>query len=81
MYTAFSKEEVLSWMLYQLSQHEKFTNNIKTIITDEDHSFINAFRSWMIRVKLDRQITLNFLNKLLKYGLNKEQREIANNML
>ena len=45
LYAASGHENVLTWMLHQLSKLEQFRPMITTIITDEDHSFINAFNN------------------------------------
>lgn len=93
MYTALANEETLFWMLSQLSTHHEFCDNIQTLITDEDHSFINAFNKWLedINQGNDYHIVINhilcalhksrnFSKKLTKYGLNKEQREAAKDL-
>ena len=62
---------------------------ITTIITDEDHSFINAFNNWLKDInqlgdhKIINHILCSFhkaknlAKKLTKYGLNEEQKSIA----
>lgn len=93
MYTASANEEVLLWMLNKISMFPDFLTNIRAIITDEDHAFISAFKSWIETIKqsTSNQINVNhilcalhksrnFAKKLLKYGLSKAQREIAKNL-
>lgn len=91
LYAASGNEDVLKWMLHQLADLEQFRNKISTIITDEDHEFINAFDNWIKEINAsDEHIIINhilcafhksknFVKKLVKYGLNAEQRAVAEN--
>ena len=89
LYAASGNENFLTWMLHQLSKLEQFRSMITTIITDEDHSFINAFNNWLKDInqlgdhKIINHILCSFhkaknlAKKLTKYGLNEEQKSIA----
>ncbi|KAK8887807.1 hypothetical protein M9Y10_038864 [Tritrichomonas musculus] len=88
MYAASAKEDVLYWLLNTLSIYPDFILNIMTIITDEDHSFINAFKKWVSSIKKPNvnhvicalHKSRNFSNKLIKYVFSKTQRALLKNL-
>lgn len=93
MYSSMTNEETLSWLLCEIWRIIGPLGILKTIITDEDHAFIAAFRSFMTRVNEDADEPVvihhalcalhkqrNFMKKLQKCGLSQTQQEIALNL-
>ena len=89
MYAATANEEILLWLLNQLSKFPEFASTIKTIITDEDHAFTSAYKAWIKDINSDDEHniinhilcslhkTKNFIKKLDKIGLDKLDKKSA----